>query len=200
MFNYLSDNLYFSVEKGDEQIIKRVQVGLKRKENEKEKEALRSHQKKKCRKRSEVQSKPEKKKSHATSELSDSDKKLLDRWKNMQTNTKPFIHPIRKYMSDIVTLKKETETGNTTMQASCNDNSIVETSGGNTQHYQFTTYRSEKGEGECLKAVKDSTQPEHGTGAEAMLAASLLGKTLSLIFIYKVFFPSGKSLVIQHIN
>ena len=43
MFTYLSDNLYFSAEKDDEQIIKRVQVGLKRKENEKEKEALKSH-------------------------------------------------------------------------------------------------------------------------------------------------------------
>ena len=188
MFTYLSDNLYFSAEKDDEQIIKRVQVGLKRKENEKEKEALKSHQKKKCRKRSEVQSKPEKKKSHTTSELSDSDKKLLDRWKNMQTNTKPFIHPIRKYMSDILTLKKETETGNTTMQASCNNNSIVETSGGSTQHYQFTTYLSEKGDGESLKAVKDSTQPERDTGAEAMLAASLLGKPLPHIFIKFSFF------------
>jgi len=39
--------------------------------------------------------------------LSETDKKLLERWENMRKKTKPFIHPIRKYMDELNALKQE---------------------------------------------------------------------------------------------
>ena len=41
------------------------------------------------------------------SHLSDQDKKLMERWKNMQKDTKPFIHPIRKHMDELIKIKSE---------------------------------------------------------------------------------------------
>ena len=37
--------------------------------------------------------------------LSADDKKMLERWENMQKTTKPFIHPIRKHMKDIIDIQ-----------------------------------------------------------------------------------------------
>lgn len=37
--------------------------------------------------------------------LTDKDKKLLERWENMQKNSKPFVHPIRYHMNDLQKLK-----------------------------------------------------------------------------------------------
>ncbi|EDO40574.1 predicted protein [Nematostella vectensis] len=41
------------------------------------------------------------------SKLSEDDRKMLERWEQMRKKTKPFIHPIRKYMSEINALKDE---------------------------------------------------------------------------------------------
>ena len=40
-------------------------------------------------------------KSDNSTGLSDSDKQMLARWENMRKQTKPFIHPIRKYMKEL---------------------------------------------------------------------------------------------------
>lgn len=192
LFTYLyiySCRIFYPVEttpskKDDSQVIKRVEVSLKRKQNEKDKE--KNHKRKKCRKRSEVELKPDKTNScTATSELSDSDKKLLEKWENMQNNTKPFVHPIRKYMADIRALKKGENETKTTIKAT-DKNSEVATSSGSTQCYQFHTYLSQKGDGESLKALKNSTQGDRDKGAEAIFAASLLGKFLWLVQPYVI--------------
>lgn len=156
----------------DNCILKRVEVGLKRKEKEKEKE--KNNRKKRCRKRSEVETKPTKANSGSTSELSDSDKKLLDRWKNMQSTTTPFIHPIRKYMPDIMALKQEEKEAEATTKAS-EKISEATTSGASMQHYQFTRYLSDNSDGESLKAVKDPAQADLGKGPEAMFGPNFLG-------------------------
>lgn len=46
-------------------------------------------------------------KEETSSDLSESDKQLLERWENMRKTTKPFIHPIRKYMNELKALKDE---------------------------------------------------------------------------------------------
>ena len=40
-------------------------------------------------------------------QLSDDDKKILERWENMRKKTKPFVHPIRRYMKELQDLKEE---------------------------------------------------------------------------------------------
>lgn len=41
------------------------------------------------------------------SELSNEDKELLQRWSNMQKDKKPFIHPIRQHMDELMQLQAE---------------------------------------------------------------------------------------------
>ncbi|XP_006818890.1 uncharacterized protein LOC100376580 [Saccoglossus kowalevskii] len=43
--------------------------------------------------------------------LTDSDKKLLERWNTMQATTKPFVHPIRNHIKDLEELKASKTTG-----------------------------------------------------------------------------------------
>ena len=40
-------------------------------------------------------------------ELSSADKHLLERWSNMQKSTKPFIHPIRNHIGELLQLNKD---------------------------------------------------------------------------------------------
>lgn len=44
---------------------------------------------------------------NASNELSSQDRELLQRWSKMQKDTKPFIHPIRKHMDELMQLKAE---------------------------------------------------------------------------------------------
>lgn len=44
----------------------------------------------------------------SVNELSTQDKELLERWSKMQKETKPFVHPIRKHMNELMQLKAET--------------------------------------------------------------------------------------------
>ena len=153
-----------SAEKAE--VIKRVETGCKRKENKKEERP----KKKRNRKKSDTKS------GEAGSdkkELSDSDKQLLDRWKNMQSNTKPFIHPIRKYMGDILALKKEGHDEEAAPLSEKNHSQLP-----HDQRYQFTTYLSEKGNGESLKAVKDSNVSEHTRGSQSMFVLGKLHNTM----------------------
>ena len=47
------------------------------------------------------------KKSEEDNGLSAEDKKMLERWKNMQKTTTPFIHPIRKHMKELIDIQNE---------------------------------------------------------------------------------------------
>ena len=47
------------------------------------------------------------KKPQEDSGLSSEDRKMLERWQNMQRTTKPFIHPIRKHMKDLVDIQSQ---------------------------------------------------------------------------------------------
>ena len=157
----------------DNTIIKRAERELKRK-NQKEDSSKDKRSKKKAQKRRKtVGDKKEKNKS--SSELSESDKQLLDRWKNMQMTTKPFIHPIRKYMSDIKTLKEQEQDEKEpkrNLDEGAHDN---ETTNSGVQ-YQFTNYVSEKGEGESLKAVKEPAVPDRGKCPAVIFPETLLGR------------------------
>lgn len=60
--------------------------------------------KQKCFRRDSKAKKPKddnEKKSEEDSSLSVEDKKMLERWTNMQKTTTPFIHPIRKHMKEL---------------------------------------------------------------------------------------------------
>ena len=47
------------------------------------------------------------KKPQDDSGLSSEDRKMLERWESMQKTTKPFIHPIRKHMQDLVDIQSQ---------------------------------------------------------------------------------------------
>jgi len=49
----------------------------------------------------------ESKKTEGDSGLSVEDKMMLERWEKMQKTTKPFIHPIRKHMKDLVDIQSQ---------------------------------------------------------------------------------------------
>ena len=44
------------------------------------------------------------------SSLTDQDKKMLERWTQMQMTTTPFVHPIRKHMRELIELKTQSVT------------------------------------------------------------------------------------------
>ena len=157
------------MEADDSNIIKKAECDLKRKQKPNDTSKHKSG-KKKPPKRSRTSVDKEQK--DTSSELSESDKKLLDRWKNMQTKTKPFIHPIRKYMEDIKTLKEQ-EQG--LQESKVNSDNKGNDEMANTEvHYQFTNYVSEKGDGDSLKAVKEPAVADHGP--HVLFPQNLLGR------------------------
>ncbi|XP_028400572.1 probable cyclin-dependent serine/threonine-protein kinase DDB_G0278487 [Dendronephthya gigantea] len=157
-----------SAQANDNSVIKRAEPHPKRKIDNATKETHRS--KKRQRKRSE--STADKKEKTNASELSESDKQLLDRWKNMQTKTKPFIHPIRKYMKEINYLKEQELGANESKTVLNKTDEENATSIAGVQLYQFTNYTSEKGNGESLKAVK---QPLVGDQPASLFSQTVLG-------------------------
>lgn len=160
-----------SSQSDDNSVIKRAEPPSKRKPDNTTKETHRS----KKRQRKRIESTSDKKEKTTSSELSESDKQLLDRWKSMQTKTKPFIHPIRKYMKEINDLKEQelgTQELKTVLDKADEENT---TSKAGVQLYQFTNYTLEKGNGESLKAVK---QPLVGDQPAPLFSQTVLGKVV----------------------
>ena len=157
------------MEDDDSNIIKKAECDLKRKQKPND-TSKHKRGKKKPPKRSRTS--VDKEQNDTSSELSESDKKLLDRWKNMQTKTKPFIHPIRKYMEDIKTLKEQEQV---LQESKVNSDNKGNDEMANTEvHYQFTNYISEKGDGDSLKAVKEPAVADHGP--QVLFPQNLLGR------------------------
>ena len=90
--------------------------------------------------------------------LSDSDKQMLQRWENMRKQTKPFIHPIRKYMKELNDLKEEMLGCDLTASQPLQPPHLVESQ--TQQQFQFTQFvpQNQNGNMTGLKAVKVPTQ------------------------------------------
>lgn len=155
-------------------IITEVEQGVKRKQKPEN-----NSKEKRTRKKSHKRSKTVADKQHksAVSNISEDDRKLLDRWKDMQTKTKPFIHPIRKHMKEIEALREqhqkvEVHGGRLNDQV---DKEEVRRTG---VQYHFTNYVSDKEDGESLKAVKDAgvVDPGKCLATMNMFSQNVLGK------------------------
>ena len=164
-----------SSQSDENNIIKKVETGVKRKQKPGD-TSNDKHNRKKAPRRSKAAEDTNEK--STDSELSESDRKLLDRWKDMQTKTKPFIHPIRKHMEEIKALKVHQE-GIKEHQANL-DKKVEENKSKGGVTYHFTTYVSEKGDGESLKAVKEPAVVDHSTHPAVMFPQNLLGITGSI--------------------
>lgn len=87
--------------------------------------------------------------------LSDSDRQMLERWENMRKQTKPFIHPIRKYMKELHELKEEVlNEGSTSGVVS--SQLLLPPGSQIPQQFQFTQFvpQNQNGNVTGLKAVK----------------------------------------------
>ena len=164
-----------SSQSDENNIIKKAETGVKRKQKPAD-TSKDKHSKKKVPKR--TKSVTDTKEKGTDSELSETDRKLLDRWKDMQTKTKPFIHPIRKHMEEIKALKVQQE-GIKEHEANL-DKEVEENKLKSGVTYHFTTYVSEKGDGESLKAVKEPAVVDHSTHPAVMFPQNLLGITGSI--------------------
>ncbi|XP_068678002.1 uncharacterized protein [Montipora foliosa] len=115
-----------------------------------------------------------------TTSLSDSDRQMLERWENMRKQTKPFIHPIRKYMKELHDMKEEvlSEGANTSMTSS---QTILPPGSKLQQQFQFTRFVPQNQDGNVvgLKAVKVPSQ-ELPSGGETAVAHTIAGKLVLL--------------------
>ena len=182
-----------SSQSDEDNIIKRAETGVKRKQKPAETSKDKHGKKKPPKRRQTVADTKEK---STDSELSESDRKLLDRWKVMQTKTKPFIHPIRKHMEEIKALKVQQE-GIKELQANL-DQKVEENKSKSGVTYHFTTYVSEKGDGESLKAVKEPAGVDHSTHPPVMFPQNLLGVScmIGIFFFFYIFSRNTMSLII----
>lgn len=96
------------------------------------------------------QSKENSNQDNEESDLSETDKKLLERWENMRKTTKPFIHPIRKYMDELHALKEEA------LETEQMENTALSSAAQPVQQFQFTQFVPQDCNGNVatLKAVK----------------------------------------------
>jgi len=129
----------------------KMEQNLKRK---KEKEESQSKKSKAARRQSENKET----KTDSSTGLSDSDKQMLARWENMRKQTKPFIHPIRKYMKELHELKEEALCDDTKPIAAVPSQPLLPP--GNQQQFQFTQFvpQNQNGNVTALKAVKVPSQ------------------------------------------
>ena len=99
-------------------------------------------------------------KSDNSTGLSDSDKQMLARWENMRKQTKPFIHPIRKYMKELHDLKEEALCDDTKLTAAVASQPLLPPGNQNQQQFQFTQFvpQNQNGNVTALKAVKVPSQ------------------------------------------
>ena len=91
--------------------------------------------------------------------LSDSDRKMLERWEQMRKQTKPFIHPIRNYMKELSDLKEEVLSNNQELSATAAH--TVLTPGNQIQqqfHFKQFVPQDPNGNVVGLKAVKVPSQ------------------------------------------
>ena len=130
-----------------------MEQNLKRK---KEKEENKSKKSKAARRQSEN---TEKKPDNSTG-LSDSDKQMLARWENMRKQTKPFIHPIRKYMKELNDLKEEILCEDVNPSATAPSQQLLPPGNQIQQQFQFTQFvpQNQNGNVTGLKAVKVPSQ------------------------------------------
>lgn len=129
----------------------KMEQNLKRK---KEKEESKSKKSKAARRQS------ENKESDNSTGLSDSDKQMLARWENMRKQTKPFIHPIRKYMKELHDLKEEALCDDAKPNAAVPSQPLLPPGNHNQQQFQFTQFvpQNQNGNVTALKAVKVPSQ------------------------------------------
>lgn len=130
-----------------------MEQNLKRK---KEKEENKSKKSKAARRQSEN----EEKKTDNASGLSDSDKQMLARWESMRKQTKPFIHPIRKYMKELNDLKEEALCDNVNLSTAVPLQQSLPPGNHIQQQFQFTQFvpQNQNGNATGLKAVKVPSQ------------------------------------------
>lgn len=133
----------------------KMEQNLKRK---KEKEENKSKKSKAARRQSENKE-TETKQDNSTG-LSDSDKQMLARWENMRKQTKPFIHPIRKYMKELSDLKEEALCDDVNLSAAASLQPLLPPGNPIQQQFQFTQFvpQNQNGNVTGLKAVKVSSQ------------------------------------------
>lgn len=134
-------------------------------------------------KRSKVASRPSENKQteqNNSSGLSESDRQMLERWENMRKQTKPFIHPIRKYMKELNDLKDEAlnEEANVSITASP---TVLPAGSKIQQQFQFTHFvpQNQKGSVIGLKAIKMPSQGVPVT--QALHAGSAISQTSKFI-------------------
>lgn len=131
----------------------KMEQNLKRK---KEKEENKSKKSKAARRPSEnKETKPDN-----STGLSDSDKQMLARWENMRKQTKPFIHPIRKYMKELNDLKEEALCDDGKPIAAAPSQPLLPPGNHIQQQFQFTQFvpQNQNGNVTGLKAVKVPSQ------------------------------------------
>ena len=131
----------------------KMEQSLKRK---KEKAENKSKKCKAARRQSEnKQTEPDK-----STSLSDSDKQMLERWEKMRKQTKPFIHPIRKYMKELHDLKEEVLCDDTTVGVATTQPLLPPLGSQIQQQFQFTQFvpQNQNGNATGLKAVKVPSQ------------------------------------------
>lgn len=93
--------------------------------------------------------------------LSDSDRQMLERWENMRKQTKPFIHPIRKYMKELNDLKEEVLSEDSQSTCSMTPSQPLLPPGSQIQQqFQFKQFvpQNQNGNMTGLKAVKVASQ------------------------------------------
>lgn len=131
----------------------KMEQNLKRK---KEKEESKNKKSKAARR----QSDNKETKSDNSTGLSDSDKQMLARWENMRKQTKPFIHPIRKYMKELHDLKEEALCDDNKPIAAVASQPLLPPGNQTQQQFQFTQFvpQNQNGNVTALKAVKVPSQ------------------------------------------
>ena len=136
-----------------------VDVKQKMEQNLKRKKEKEENKKKKA-KAARRQSENKETKSDDSTGLSDSDKQMLARWESMRKQTKPFIHPIRKYMKELSDLKEEVICGDVQPGMVVSSEPVVPSGSHTQQQFQFTQFvpQNQNGNVTGLKAVKVPSQ------------------------------------------
>ena len=148
----------------ESQLTETEKQNLKRKQSDKKANKSKKSKQQKC------DNEDTKDKDGDSNGLSEADRMLLERWKSMQQVTKPFIHPIRKYMKELQELKEEA----LGVGQNCEKNEKPQLQGySSIQQFQFTRFvpQDKNGNVTGLKAIKlTSNQP---------LAAVATGNTVT---------------------
>ena len=167
-----------------------MEQNLKRKKEKEE-------NKKKKAKAARRQSENKEIKSDDSTGLSDKDKEMLARWENMRKQTKPFIHPIRKYMQDLKELKDEVTGGDLQPGTTVASQPVVPPGSHAQQQFQFTQFVPQNQNG-CVTGLKAVRVPNQGSNVMQTLPGSRMaapgGKSnLVHLFFYQLFVIGWRS-------